>query len=178
MRKQKPIKPQSSWVITSYSDIQNPGTDKEIDAGYIEFVHEETGIISCHEMDWLRGDRSYLGEDPPTLLEIWNNMLRKDTPGTIGFIYRRTKSDLNINWHVTRKRGCFKYVLVDMSKRPPQSLFESVISDYSQNKIDMASFLKMLDGTQDDCADRVDTILNIDEVRRTVKTERTGWIKA
>jgi len=163
-RKQKPIKPQAPWVITSYSDIQYPDEETEHDAGYIEFSHEETGIISCHEMDWLRGDRSYLGETPPKLNDIWN-MFLKDTPGTTGFIYRKTREHVQLNWHVTRKRGCFKYVLINMSTDPPQSLFESVISDFSQSKIDMASFLKMLDGTQDDCEGVAATVFNLDELR-------------
>ncbi len=163
-KKQNQIKPQPPWIITSYSDIQKLSEGKECDAGYIEFSHEETGIISCHEMDWLRGDRSYLGETPPKLNDIWN-MFLKDTPGTTGFIYRKTKDYVQLSWHVTRKRGCFKYVLIDMRTVPPQSLFESVISDYSQNKIDMASFLRMLDGTQEDCEGMTATVFNLDEMR-------------
>jgi len=165
MKKQKPIKPQSPWVITSYSDVQFKGEENEFDAGYIEFVHQESDIIACHEMDWLRSERSYLGKKPPTLLDVWG-MLLKDTPGTVGFIYRMSKLHDQVNWHVTRKRGCFKHVLVDISKSPPLSLSESIISDFSQSTIDMAAFLKMLDRTQLEIENRGATIFNLDEARK------------
>ncbi|MCK5615842.1 hypothetical protein KAR91_78990 [Candidatus Pacearchaeota archaeon] len=164
-KKQKPIKPQGPWIITSYSDIQFQGEENEFDAGYIEFEHEETGIVSHHEMDWLRSERSYKGERPPSLLSIWN-MFLKDTPGISGFVYRMTKEHIHVNWHITRKRGCFKHVLIDMSKRPPVSLSESIISDHSQGRIDMASFLRMLDGTQLVIEGRSATILNLNEMRK------------
>ncbi len=163
-KKQKPIKPQSAWIITSYSEIHYKGEKNEFDTGYIEFAHEETGITSCNEMDWLKAERSYLGEKSPTLIDVWN-MLLKDTPGISGFIYRMTKNHDQVNWHITRKRGCFKYVLIDFTKDPPQSLSESIISDYSQKRIDMAAFLKMLDGIQDDCEGRATNVINLDNLR-------------
>lgn len=164
-KKQKPIKPQGPWTITSYSDVQNPGEDDEFDVGYIEFEHKETSIISHHEMDWLRGERSYLGQKLPTLLNIWDMLLR-DTPGISGFIYRMTNHHDQVNWHITRKRGCFKYVLINLNNNPPVSLSESIISDYSQNKIDMVAFLKVLNGIQLDIEDRGAAVFNLDEIRK------------
>ena len=164
-KKQKPISPQSPWVITSYSNIQYEGKENEFDTGYIEFIHKETGNTSHHEMDWLRADRSYLGQKPPTLIDVWN-MLLKDTPGISGFIYQMTKDHDKVNWHITRRRGCFKHVLIDFTGEYPKSLSESIISDYSQNKIDMAAFLKMLDGIQKDCEDSVSVVIDLDEMRR------------
>ena len=163
-KKQKPIKPQSPWIITSYSDIQFKGEENEFDAGYIEFVHQEADIVACHEMDWLRGERSYLGKELPALLSVWN-MFLKDTPGTIGFIYRMTENHKQVNWHVTRKRGCFKHVLVDFSKSPPASLSAGITSDFSLTTMDMAAFLKMLDRTQLEIESQGATIFNLDDFK-------------
>ncbi len=165
MKKQKPIQPQGPWTITSYSDIQYPGTKDEFDAGYIEFKHEETNIVSHHEMDWLKSERSYKGKKTPTLLDVWNMFLR-DTPGTTGFRYRMSEAHEHVSWHIKRMVNCFQYILIDMGKSPPQSLNKkNIISDLSQKKIDMAAFLWLLDDTQREIEGKATPIINLDEMR-------------
>lgn len=168
-KKQKPIRPQGPWIITSYSDIQNQGEDDEYDAGYIQFEHHETGAVICYEMDWLRSQRTYSGEKAPTLLNIWD-MLLKRTPGISGFIYQMTSEHEHVSWHVSRKVGCFKYVLIDTGKSPAVSLVERIFSDLSNRKIDMAAFLRTLDGIQKHEEDKKAPVIDLDDMRKKMKT--------
>ena len=168
-KKQKPIRSQGPWIITSYSDIQNQGEDDEYDAGYIQFEHHETGAVICYEMDWLRSERSYKGEKPPLLLSVWN-MFLKDTPVISGFVYRMTKDHIQVSWHVSRKVGCFKYVLIDTGKSPAVSLVERIFSDLSNRKIDMAAFLRTLDGIQKHEEDKKAPVIDLDDMRKKMKT--------
>ena len=144
--KQKPIKKQGLWLITSYSDIKNAGSDDEFDPGFIEFEHKETNLSIKKEMAWLRREGAYSDVEPPKLLDIWK-LFTQLTPGTTLFVYK--------NWDITRDRGCFILELVGDDQET--YIYKNIISDYSSNQQDFKSFLGMLDNVQ----------LEIDESRKS-----------
>lgn len=162
-KKQKPIPKQPPWIITSYSDIQNAGEKDEFDAGYMEFIHRETGNSFMREMSWLKGEGAYEIPDfkPAKLTDIWNLFL-KYTPGTTGFIYK--------GWHVKRDAGCFVYILVGISEGKPVERKKNIIGDWVIQQQDFASFIKMLDNIQSELDEIEESsnapIINLDEARK------------
>lgn len=140
--KSKPkIKEQPPWVITSYSSIQNKGTDEEFDDGYIEFENGNLNIKK--EMAELRGEKPYDEDDytPPGLLDIWNMFLKR-TPGTKGFQYK--------DWRIVREENCFVYVLIGKSCGEQIRKYKNIIRDYTSRQQDFSSFLNMLDKIQEE----------------------------
>ena len=135
------IKVQPPWVITSYSSIQNRGTEEEFDDGYIEFENGKLNIKK--EMAELRGEKPYDKDDyiPPGLLDIWG-MFIKRTPGTKGFQYK--------DWRIVREENCFVYVLIGDSCGEPVKKYKNIIRDYTSRQQDFASFLNMLDKIQEE----------------------------
>jgi len=138
-KKQK-IKEQPPWTITSYSSVQNKGTEKEFDDGWVEF--ENVNLVRRRELAEFRAEKPYNTEGyaPPDLIDIWNWLL-KITPGTKGFQYK--------NWRVMREHNCFVYVL-------PEKDYKNIIGDYTSRQQDFASFLNMLDSIQEEKGGTID----------------------
>ena len=158
MTKQKPIKKQHPWLITSYSSIQNKDSEDEFDAGYIEFEHRQTSVSFRKEMSWLKGEGPYKvpGFRTPKLLDVWNTFV-KYTPGTTGFVYKE--------WHIKRDNDCFIYILVDLSTAVPR--YKNIIGDFVSQQQDFASFIEMLDNIQKEREESTKTaVFDIGEARK------------
>ncbi|UCE67065.1 MAG: hypothetical protein JSU85_03365 [Candidatus Zixiibacteriota bacterium] len=163
-KKRKPIsisKKQPAWNITVYSQLYNQGTEDEFDDGYIEFTFKDDNteeIQILKEMAWLRGEKRYekSNKPVPTLLDIWK-MLIEITPGTIGIKYKF--------WLIQRHIDCFIYLLSDSLRQ--KIVYKNVISDFTTQKQDFASFLKMLDSIQNEEHNKENKqVINLDQRRK------------
>ena len=155
MKKQKPIKPQSPWVINLYSEVQYKGTTEEFDPGYIEFEHKDIKPSIKQEISWLHGKGSFEGKVPPTLIGIWD-MLLKHTPGMSRIIYK--------HWVIEREPLVFVCQLADIQNN--EYILKRVLSKFTCSNQDFTDFLDMLDNEEKAFNDNKVVPLDLDKYRK------------